>query len=402
MAGPANRWNTTVAQKLRQEIRYRFGRQLAFATQCNELSLHIASSIHKNISPQTLRRVLGFIHDQTTPSETTLHYLANYCGFSSMQALIDSGIGNSSYNPHIDDRALLIEQFYTIELSGDYDFNYQKACGNIARIILADEELQMRLSGFLCRSKQAQIYFFERHPYIDGLSGNYRKLIQQYIQEKKNPEAQLFSYSLLHLGSFLANRIREADSLFEKVNNIEANKSIHPFVQARVAMTGLLQAFATQNKVQYTYWKEQMIAGEMRQPRDASLRAYFPFFQLIAAEAFNLTNDYDESLRMCEIADSDYRATSNSPIEEGYYTHLKLNRSIALAYTGKESEARILLKELKSKEFPFIMQKYCLIQQKLLELHLTNQDSLKKRPSLITEVKQLISETSFTFFLSKI
>ena len=53
---------------LKKLVENRYGKNIAFSNECEELSVHIKKSIQAIISPQTLRRLLGFIDDDVQPS----------------------------------------------------------------------------------------------------------------------------------------------------------------------------------------------------------------------------------------------------------------------------------------------------------------------------------------------
>ena len=72
---------------IKKLVETRYGKNIAFSNECEELSLHIKKSIQAIISPQTLRRLLGFIDDDVQPSKRTLHYISMYCGFQNFQEL---------------------------------------------------------------------------------------------------------------------------------------------------------------------------------------------------------------------------------------------------------------------------------------------------------------------------
>ena len=72
---------------IKKLVETRYGKNIAFSNECEELSLHIKKSIQAIISPQTLRRLLGFIDDGVLPSKRTLHYISMYCGFQNFQEL---------------------------------------------------------------------------------------------------------------------------------------------------------------------------------------------------------------------------------------------------------------------------------------------------------------------------
>lgn len=386
----------SVKPVLLKAIQSRFGRNLSSAAECEELSNHIYKNIKVQISAQTLRRFFGFIQDNTEPSSITISYLVRYCGFSSLDELLANAarIENTEVN---EEMVYFIKEFYNIELTAGLDFNYQKACGNIARQLVQFPSLLNSLEGFLSSNKVAQIFFFERHPYIDGLGDGYSKLIRLYAQEKRTPEAQLFAYCLLHFGSILTQKYVEASLYIQQINQISVDASIHPFVQARKIMANLLDASVKKDSRQLDEWTEIALKEEKKQKRYPDTENYFPFFQFILADAFNLVGKHDEAMQMIVLAQTDYIRHAG-PIEDGYYTALSLIHAIALFHSGNRQLCKNILKQISEQELLFTSNKYYQIQKYLLELKLANPKSKIKIQSLNRAVNQLIQETGFTFF----
>ena len=385
---------------LKSEVQNRFGKKLNSSFESANLSDHIKKSTGSYISPQTLRRFFGFIDDNTKPSPYTISILLDYCKRESLQEL--KSIEQNRQTKQISTETVFtIKEFYNIELSPEFDFNFQKACGNIAKLITSDTNLLNKLSGYLCKNSVSQIFFFERHPFIDGLCNGYSQYVEAYIKEKNTSEAMLFGYCLIHLGLILSQRNKEADKLLKKINNIEANDSIHPFVQARKIMANLLNANIKSDKFALQYWTELAFQEEKKQTRYPVKEAYFPFYQFILADAFNLIGQFDNALEMIHIAETDYKKIDKAPIEEGYYTALNLIKAIAFYKIGKQKESKQLLLVVNNEELVFSSKKYFLLQRLHLELKMTKSRSTAKMNKLTDSINFIVKETGFTCFSFK-
>ncbi len=327
---------------LKEEVQKRFGKDVISSYECIQLSEHIYKVTENNISAQTLRRFLGFIKDGTQPSTYTVSVLMSYCNIDSIEELRQK-VSTDETTQNLPDVVSVIKDFYNISLTPESDYNFQKSCGNVAKQILSSSLLLNDLSGFLSKNPVAQIFFFERHPYIDGLAGGFTKYIKAYIADKNTTEARLFGNCLIYLGLFLSKKQAEAAEILAEINVIGIHQSIHPFVQARVIMANLLEAKAQNDSDKLNYWTEIAFQEEKKQKRYPAKEAYFPFFQFILADAFNLVGKYDEVLEMIDIASTDYKKLDNSPIEDGYYTALILIHAIALFHKGNISASKELL-----------------------------------------------------------
>ena len=114
---------------IKKLVETRYGKNIAFSNECEELSLHIKKSIQAIISPQTLRRLLGFIDDGVLPSKKTQHYISVYCGFQNYQELAKKLSNKTEETESGKDEISLIKQFYNIELRSKDCFNWRKING---------------------------------------------------------------------------------------------------------------------------------------------------------------------------------------------------------------------------------------------------------------------------------
>lgn len=382
---------------VKQHISVRFGKPISFSHECEELSLHIKYVTGVKVSAQRLRRLLGFIKDDVKPNTSTLKIICDYCGLDTLEQLYQS---NDYHYKSVDlEQISLLKGFYDIELTSGYDFNYHKACGKIAQKIISQPKYLDALSGFLTKNTVAQIFFFERFPYIDGIAGDYKKHFKRYVQSKKDNEAQLFGNCILFHGAYLTRNKKGMSDYLELINNIKVNKEMHPFPQARRIMSNVLFHYYSNNKNELDKWKFIAFEEEKKQLRGNTPSAHFPFFQFVMADAFNLIGDYDAAIEMINRADLDYKKYDNGVVELGYFECFDLVRAIAYFNIGKKEEAIRVLNRIESSKFIFICHDYFLIQQKIMELNMCKSQSTKKYQKLKAEIYSLVNKTGFTALL---
>src|ERR1017187_4068355 len=75
-------------QIIKNEIEETFGKKISTSRDCMELSRDVFNKISFKINHNTLRRFFGLIRSNYYSSATTLHILSKYCGFSSIDELI--------------------------------------------------------------------------------------------------------------------------------------------------------------------------------------------------------------------------------------------------------------------------------------------------------------------------
>ena len=381
---------------LKNKIELRYGKTITYSAECDKLASHIYHAIGVKISAQTLRRVLGFINDGAMPSKSTLQVICSYCNVDHVEELFAAKKPKLSA---IDlEQINFIKSFYAIDLSSGYDFNYQKACGNIARKIINQPNYLEALSGFLTSNAIAQIFFFERFPYIDGITGDYKKHFKRYVQSKKDQEAQLFGNCILFLGAYLSQNKIELTDYLTRINSIAVHQEMHPFPQARKIMSNILYHHRYRDKTELGKWKEIAFEEEKKQLRGNTPSAHFPFFQFTMADAFNLIGDYESALKMIHLADLDYKRYDNGVVELGYFECFDLVRAITYYHIGRKEDATRILNRIESAKFIFICHDYFLIQQKILELNRCKSTATKKYQKIETEISGLINKTGFTTF----
>lgn len=379
-----------------QHIINRFGKPILFSKECEKLAVHIRYITGTKVSAQTLRRILGFINDGITPSKNTIQVICDYCGLDNIKQLQNS---NSHNYTSIDlEQIALYKDFYDIDFTPSYDFNYHKACGNIAKKIINQTKYLDALSGFLTKSPVAQIFFFERFPFIDGIAGDYKKHFKRYVQSKKDNEAQLFGNCILFLGAYLTKNKKDMIYYLNIINNIIINPEMHPFPQARKIMSNLLFHYYSRDSETVNKWKLIAFEEEKKQIRGNMPGAHFPFFQFVMADAFNLIGDYEAAIEMINRADLDYKRYDNGLVELGYFECFDLLRAIAYYHCGRKEDASRVLSRIESSKFIFICHDYFLIQQKTLELKLCKSVATQKYQKLKTELGWLINKTKFTAF----
>ena len=69
-------------------LKEKSGNQLRQPSDCENLSLDIESKTRVRIGATTLKRLLGFAHDERTPHASTLDAIAHYLGYAHWEELL--------------------------------------------------------------------------------------------------------------------------------------------------------------------------------------------------------------------------------------------------------------------------------------------------------------------------
>ena len=381
---------------LKKVVETRYGKNIAFSNECEELSVHIKKSIQAIISPQTLRRLLGFIDDGVLPSKRTLHYISMYCGFQNYQELVKNLSNKTETTVSEKDDLSLIKQFYNIELSDNIiDINYHRACSNIAKIILKNPSLFEELAGYLSKNPVSQIYFFERFPFISGLCNGYVIHLKKYLQEKKTVEAKLFSNCLFFLGAYLSGNLKDQKKYLDIINAIQNIDKIHPFPIARKIMSNVLYAYEIKDTESFKQWTKKAFEQEHKYQTEWKSRNIFPFYHYLMVDCFNLIGDYETSMKFIKIAELDYKSYNDGTIENGYYESFDLMKAICIFHLGQKNDAKRILNRTDSNALQFTFYEYHLIHRLKLEIKMCSGNSIKKQ-KLEKALADLIIKTGFT------
>jgi hypothetical protein len=382
---------------LLDKIQERFGRELRFSYECEELSNHIYECIHIRVSAQTLRRVFGFIKDKVQTSNRVIGYLSIYCGYENYKSLINSNNSNNK-TENLNQIADTIKQFYNIQYTNLNDINYQRACGNIAKMIATNKPLFNKLSGYLANNTVSQIYFFERYPYVANLSDDYLIHIKRYMQSKKTNEAQLFSNCIFFLSYYLRQKNDELSKYLKKINSIEITDDIHYFPRARKMMSNILYAHLNKDHSQLKKLIELSFEEEKKLNKSTNSNIFFPFYHYIMVDCFILIRDYESAMKVFKIAELDYKSYNDGSVEQGYYEHFDLMKATTYYHLGEEKSAKRILNRLDSSAVIFTFQDYHNLNRKILEYNMSGHESAKKRPALKKEIESLIKRTGYTIF----
>jgi hypothetical protein len=368
-----------------------FGKPLMHSVECEQLSIDIEKVTGAKVSPNTLRRVLGFLSSEFSPSLKTLDALAAYAGFANWYSFI-SHDNHKKYQPlTLDQEASLYLSIYQIDMTDEADMNYHNACRNIALRIVSNEALLSKLSPFLARNPVSQIYFFERFPFIDGLCGEYKRSLHLYLQ-KKTTEAKIFGNSLLLFSAFLCGKHKEVKFYCEKLKSSRPQESMHPFLIARYIGSQILDKKIKKDSIDKCledadHWNRFFLFKENKGFWQ------FPYFPFMMADYLNLAGYYDEAygiIRTIRNHDKEFE------IEKGYLETLDVITHIA-RHKVSPDDYITWIKETSSLDntSPFSRKFY---QLQALCVYRSLLKEGKKKQVLTSKINDLVKQTGFTNF----
>lgn len=378
-------------EQLSKYVYDKFGKKLKYSHQCIQLSAEIKSITGKNIGANTVRRFLGFLNHNFSTSLTTLNILSEYAGFHDWYSFTEKDTSTSFMPLTLDQEALLYLNFYAIDVKTEGDMNYHNVCRNIAVRILYNPVLLEKLAPLLAKIPTAQIYFFERFPYIDGLCNSYKRSIQLYLQ-KKTDEAQIFGNCLLFLSAYLCNNHEDLKTYHVRLNQHPLNDSMHPFAIARYIGSNLLYAhIKRENTVgwvaEVNKWNNFFLRKE-----NMSFWQY-PYFQHMICDYLNLAGYFNDSYQIVKTKD---HLVKKYEIEKGYEEALDVITHISRYAKSPDKFMNWLAATDSPNNISPLFKKYFELQ--VLCVHRSLLPKGKKLKNVNIKIEELVTQTGFTYF----
>jgi hypothetical protein len=379
-------------EELKGYVHQSFGKAITHSVECEQLSNDIQRVTGQYLSPNTLRRFLGFLHAQFSPSPKTLNTLAAYTGFSNWHSYLQKEY-KQEYSPlTIDQEIDLILGFYQIEMKEEGDMNFHNACRNIALRIVSNPALLEKLSPQLAKNPVSQIYFFERFPFIDGLCRDYKRSVQLYLQ-KKTGESKVFGQSLLLLSEFLCGNYRLVRSQFEKLKIHAPNHTMHPFVIARYIGSHILDRKVRNEGIEECVEESNRWNNYFLHKESKTFWQY-PYFQHMMAGYFNLAGYFDEAYHLVRTIKFNPRKME---IENGYPQALEIVTQLAHHQHSPEAFKKWVKTTSAMEECVPFFKKFYKLQVLTAYRNLLKEG--KRKHEVETQITDLVHQTGFRHFL---
>lgn len=391
MPRPKNIINQKHIEQIKNHAEQTFGKPLTHSFECEDLSKDIEKVTGSYVSPQTLRRLFGFLNTDFAPSLRTLNALSAYTGFSHWHSFTEQSSSAHYQALTLDQEAGLYLEFYKIDMKAEADMNYHNASRNIAFRILFNPGLLSKLTPTLAKNTVSQVYFFERFPYIDGLCTGYKRSIQLYLQ-KKELEAQIFGNSLLFLSAFLSRKQKELKLFLDRINANPIEKTMHPFIIARYIGSNILYEQLKQRNTDFWIAEANKWNTYFLQKVNVNFWHY-PYFQHMISDYLNLAGLFKESYSIMRTIN---QYNKNHEIEEGYVEALEVVYQISRHPSSPDAYRKWFNTTKAFDTISPLFKKFYYLQA-LSVYHSLLPDSNKKAKAS-DKVKQLIIKTGFEVF----
>lgn len=361
-----------------------FGKKILSYKDCLELQQDIFTKTETLLSINTLRRYFGLIKNEHTPSLTTLHTLARYCGYSSFSELPDQATETSgSADPAL--LQYMVSLFRDTPVIGENDKTFFNLVRLTTRFLNSHPAMALPFQQAIAKTKNGQTYYYELFVNMDRLNGYYGDGLLFYLREKTDTEAEIFGITLLALRHWLSNDMVRFQQFSQKAIAIPLPLTLPPAVCGRYFGVRVLQAKQQKKSLGGIYnearnFYEDLVAANNHNSSTG--------FKLTFTEALILAGEWQEALFYSEIALR--KLKKNPPLENGadLTQTFYLFHASALAQVGKEKTAIALLEKVDATRFDFLSKRFYTILYLLTErkLHLGNR---------VLQLQHLLNETQF-------
>ncbi|MCC3152893.1 hypothetical protein Q3A66_07790 [Hymenobacter sp. BT770] len=395
---------------LRDAVAARFGQPLRYPSHCDALEAELQKAAHtagRRLSPSTLRRFFGLVEKEGGYHLHTLDTLARYAGHADF----------ASFGQAI---ASLVKAADNTPPAGLADIPELLAMENLAR------PEQLLLGYFLGRVTRpthprgpagplalrlaahpaGQEFFVESFVDLAHLNGAYGEVLEEYLQHKHTPEAQLFGHCVLFLGEFLAEDEAAWRRRLPHLLALPVPADVHAFPRGRRAFAELISAwFDAPNRpvAPALLARLQQEAAAMPRiptpsPRLPAFYNHFPGgYYFHVAEALFLTGQFAPLLEWLDFTQAELPELAH--LEANVYNELlRAFRAVAEFRTGRAPAGATSIQSLFHLESHIWLLDYYQVHTWLVELHLAAGPAAPEVPQLLKEVKEFAELHRMPFF----
>lgn len=373
---------------LRLEVEQNFGRKVISSRDCIQLSDDIASKVSYLISSNTLRRFFNLIKSEYPVSTSTVNMLVKYCGFDSIEELLETR-KQSEKRSTLNDNGILnyiVALFKATDVKSPTDETYLSLVRQTIDFMQKNESLVYRFQKLIAKTKNGQQFYFEKFVNIDKLNSYYGEGLRYYLQERTDTNSQIFGHSLLAITAWFSKDNEAFEKHLNEVKNRKLQEPCPVIILTRYYITLLLEGEMHNKDVSKIISRlyechEKIIA------RKDNFKS-FPFFEYAMSFMLILTGHPNESLYYSEYALKNYKEMQES--DKSLCRSIELFKAFSLLKQGNKKESEKIFNKLRPSGFYFLSRKTVTIIYLVLSKYLN-----KNTPKTDIQLNELISETGY-------
>ena len=141
----------------------------------------------------------------------------------------------------------------------------------------------------------AQVYFFERLPFLDGLASPYIHYLEMYAQEKQELPSSFFAQALNAYGKKLSMKSWFQSPMNQFLKEGKKNQHWHPFLKGRIKVLRIWDAIQRESWDDLNHCLAQAVLEQQQIFQSTKNKGYFPYYEWILAEGLHLAERYADS-----------------------------------------------------------------------------------------------------------
>ncbi len=336
---------------IRREIEFMFGRRIVSSRDCIQLSEEIFRITKARLNPNTLRRFFGLVKTTNSPSGSTMQILCNYCGFLSVEDVQNyKGTIKSEADSPEQKNLLnyLVNLFRETPVENERNETFKSVVKQTILFIHQYPGLVDKFQSMIAKTKKGQDYYFEGFAQIDRLNSCYGDGLRYYLNERHDPETQIFGHSLLVFRYWLTEDDLNMERHFQEIKNIGHHPSLSYNTSGRY-FAALLYYSSTKGEISSETLMSIYNYNITLEGIDTTTQIDF---ETIIAEALILTGSFEEGLYYADMALKKLQ-TIPGP-DESILHNLHLLQSWAMYITGDYKNADLIYKRIRPTSFSFL------------------------------------------------
>ena len=373
---------------LRHEVEESFGKKIVSSRDCIQLSEEIFHKTSFKVNSNTLRRFYGLVKAEYPPSGSTLNILSKYCGFSSIDELLQYKLNRPASVTQVAASTVLhflASVFQQLPLEKKNESTFEMITEQTIYFLQRNDQLIEKFQRSASKIAAGRYYYFEQAVNIDALNQYYAEGLRHYLSESVSTDSKVFAYSVLLLKAWLTDNAEDVQKHNASLGALEEEDLSALFSYKYYLIAKLCYTEATgENTGRYLN-----LAAKAFYENDSVQNTEVHQDDYIFALVLLLIGCYDEALKYANqsltICNDD-----DANMHRGLYHSLSLVKALALIVSGKKDMAEKVFARIRPSQFHFLTKKLNGILYLKLEFEMG-----KAGVHYQSEVNRLIEDTGF-------
>lgn len=282
---------------LRKELENSFGRKILSSRDCLQLVEDIYQKTGYTVNANTLRRFFGLVKTNYSASPSTITILSKYCGFNSIDEIVNISAGISEDNSINKEEILhyLVSLFKHLNVADGHNPIVESLVQQTVIFLERNPSLIDKFQREIAKTNSGQYYYYELSVHMDRLNTYYGDGLRHYLRGKNNDEARVFANSLLVFRYWLTEDMVQMEKHMSALSAINVNHHFPSHILGRLIAARIYYANAKKLQVERILIDATKYHVAIMASRGHAV-PFFPDFELAVCEALILTNQQEEGI----------------------------------------------------------------------------------------------------------